>query len=202
VFTQCDVDIVGSKSMAADAECLLLADEAFKKLKIKALFEINNRKLLDGMLEDIGVAEEKWITVILIIDKMKKISREQLEKELEEQGVLVDALVDAVNREVDLFDIVCHVAYDQPPLTRKERANNVKKRNYFTKYGDKTKKVLEALLDKYADEGISNLENIEVLKVNPFDKIGSVVEIIESFGSKEKYLNAIKELEQEIYRAA
>ncbi len=128
--------------------------------------------------------------------------KEAIIKELEEQGVLVDALIDAVNREVDLFDIVCHVAYDQPPLTRKERANNVKKRNYFTKYGEKTKKVLETLLDKYAYEGISNLENIEVLKVNPFDKIGSVVEIIESFGSKEKYLQAIKELEQEIYRAA
>ena len=128
--------------------------------------------------------------------------KEAIIKELEDQGVLVDALIDAVNREVDLFDIVCHVAYDQPPLTRKERANNVKKRNYFTKYGDKTKKVLETLLDKYADEGISNLENIEVLKVNPFDKIGSVVEIIESFGSKENYLKAIKELEQEIYRAA
>ncbi len=128
--------------------------------------------------------------------------KEAIIKELVERGVLVDALIDAVNKEVDLFDIVCHVAYDQPPLTRKERANNVKKRNYFTKYGDKTKKVLEALLDKYADEGISNLESIEVLKVNPFDKIGSVVEIIECFGGKQKYLHAIKELEQEIYRAA
>jgi histidyl-tRNA synthetase len=87
VFTQCDVDIVGSKSMAAEAECLLLADEAFKKLKIKAIIEINNRKLLDGMLEDIGVPEAKWIPVILIIDKIKKISKEQIEQELEEQGL-------------------------------------------------------------------------------------------------------------------
>ena len=149
------------------------------------------------------IIKEKYSTLQNFLNHWNESDRkEAIIKELEEQGVLVDALVDAVNREVDLFDIVCHVAYDQPPLTRKERANNVKKRNYFTKYGDKTKKVLEALLDKYADEGISNLENIEVLKVNPFDKIGSVVEIIESFGSKEKYLNAIKELEQEIYRAA
>src|SRR6202008_278162 len=72
-------------------------------------------------------------------------------KELEEQGVLVTALQEAVNKELDLFDLICHVAYDQPPLTRKERANNVKKRNYFTKYGEQSKKVLEALLDKYAD---------------------------------------------------
>lgn len=87
VFTQCDVDIVGSKSMAAEAECLLLADEAFKKLRIRALFEVNNRKLIDGLLQDIGIEEEKWISAILIIDKMKKVSREQLEKELEEQGM-------------------------------------------------------------------------------------------------------------------
>jgi type I restriction enzyme R subunit len=73
---------------------------------------------------------------------------------LQEQGVMVEALYDAVNKEVDLFDLICHVAFDQPPLTRQERANNVKKRNYFTKYGDQAKKVLEALLDKYADEGI------------------------------------------------
>ncbi len=149
------------------------------------------------------IIKGKYATLQKFLNHWNESDRkEAIIKELEEQGVLVDALIDAVNREVDLFDIVCHVAYDQPPLTRKERVNNVKKRNYFTKYGEKTKRVLETLLDKYADEGISNLENIEVLKVNPFDKIGSVVEIIESFGSKENYLKAIKELEQEIYRAA
>lgn len=88
-------------------------------------------------------------------------------EELQNQGVLVEALYDAVGREVDLFDLICHVAYDQPPLTRKERANNVKKRNYFTKYGEQARKVLEALLDKYADEGIENIESMEVLKVKP-----------------------------------
>jgi len=101
---------------------------------------------------------------------------------------------------VDLFDLICHVAFDQPPLTRQERANNVKKRNYFTKYGDQAKKVLEALLDKYADEGITNIENIEVLRVNPFDEFGSPLEIINEFGSKEKYLQAVKELEMELYK--
>lgn len=121
-------------------------------------------------------------------------------KELEEQGVLVDELQKAVNWEVDLFDIICHVAYDQPPLTRKERANNVKKRNYFTKYGDKSRKVLEALLDKYSDEGIDNLESMEILKVKPLTEFGSAIEIINQFGSKNKYLFAIKELEQEIYK--
>ena len=126
--------------------------------------------------------------------------KEVIIKELEEQGVMVEALRDAVNREVDLFDLICHVAFDQPPLTRKERANNVKKRNYFTKYGDQAKKVLEALLDKYADEGVTNIESMDVLKVKPLNEFGSPLEIIKEFGSKAKYLEAIKELEQELYK--
>jgi len=128
--------------------------------------------------------------------------KEAIIAELVEQGVMVEALYDAVNKEVDLFDLICHVAFDQPPLTRQERANNVKKRNYFTKYGDQAKKVLEALLDKYADEGITNIESIEVLRVNPFDEFGSPIEIINEFGSKEKYLQAVKELEIELYKTA
>ncbi|AFL83662.1 helicase, type I site-specific restriction-modification system restriction subunit [Belliella baltica DSM 15883] len=126
--------------------------------------------------------------------------KEVIIKELEEQGVMVEALRDAVNWEVDLFDLICHVAFDQPPLTRMERANNVKKRNYFTKYGDQAKKVLEALLDKYADEGVTNIESMDVLKVKPLNEFGSPLEIIKEFGSKAKYLEAIKELEQELYK--
>ncbi len=125
--------------------------------------------------------------------------KEAIISELEEQGVLVEALRDAVNREVDLFDLICHVTFDQPPLTRKERANNVKKRNYFTKYGEQSRKVLEALLDKYADEGIANIESMDVLKVKPLTDYGSPLEIIKEFGSKAKYLEAVKDLENELY---
>lgn len=123
-------------------------------------------------------------------------------KELEEQGVMVSALQDAVDKELDLFDLICHVAYDQPPLTRKERANNVKKRNYFTKYGEQAKKVLEALLDKYADEGIVTIENTEVLSIDPLANFGSPREIIDLFGGKENYQEAVKELENQLYRFA
>jgi type I restriction enzyme R subunit len=121
---------------------------------------------------------------------------------LQEQGVMVEALYDAVNKEVDLFDLICHVAFDQPPLTRKERANNVKKRNYFTKYGDQARKVLEALLDKYADQGIENIENIQILTVPPINEFGSVTEIIKAFGSREEYEKAIRDLENELYKVA
>ncbi|MFZ4740405.1 MAG: EcoAI/FtnUII family type I restriction enzme subunit R [Bacteroidales bacterium] len=126
--------------------------------------------------------------------------KEAIIAELQEQGILVEALYEAVNKEVDLFDLICHIAYDQPPLTRKERVNNVKKRDYFTKYGELAKKVLETLLDKYADEGIENIESMEVLKVKPLTQYGSPMEIIKEFGSKEKYLDALKELENELYK--
>ena len=82
-------------------------------------------------------------------------------EELEEQGVLFEPLADEVGKDFGPFDLICHVAYGQPPLTRRERAENVKKRNYFTKYGEKARLVLEGLLDKYADEGIENIEDIE-----------------------------------------
>ena len=126
--------------------------------------------------------------------------KEVIIKELQEEGVMIEALQEAVDRDVDLFDLICHVAFDQPPLTRKERANNVKKRNYFTKYGEQARRVLETLLDKYTDEGVTNLESLEVLKVKPLADYGSPMEIINEFGNKENYLKAIKELEVELYK--
>ena len=131
----------------------------------------------------------------------KADKKEAIIKELQEQGIMVEALYEAVDKQVDLFDLICHVAYDQPPLTRKERVNNVKKRNYFAKYGEQARKVMETLLDKYADEGVVNIENIDVLRVKPFDNFGSPLEIIKEFGSKEKYLEAVKELEIELYKS-
>ena len=149
------------------------------------------------------IIKENFASLDDFLNKWNATDRkEAIIAELQEQGVMVEALYDAVNKEVDLFDLICHVAFDQPPLTRQERANNVKKRNYFTKYGDQAKKVLEALLDKYADEGITNIESIEVLRINPFDEFGSPLEIINEFGSKIKYLQAVKELKIELYKVA
>jgi hypothetical protein len=121
---------------------------------------------------------------------------------LEQQGIFFEALKEEIGKDFDPFDLICHVAFDQPPLTRKERANNVKKRNYFTKYGEQARKVLETLLDKYADEGVENIESIEVLRVKPFDEYGSPIEIISHFGDKQHYMDAVKELETELYKQA
>ena len=103
---------------------------------------------------------------------------------------------------MDTFDLICHTAFDQPPLTRSERAINVKKRDYFRRYGDQAKKVLEALLDKYADEGIENIEDIKILTVNPFDEIGTPMEIVSLFGGKNHHMMAVTNLELAIYNAA
>ncbi|MGB0723685.1 MAG: EcoAI/FtnUII family type I restriction enzme subunit R [Gammaproteobacteria bacterium] len=121
-------------------------------------------------------------------------------EELEEHGILLDNLAAEVGRDYGDFDLICHVAFGQPPLTRAERANNVKKRNYFTKYGEQARAVLEALLDKYADDGITSIEDNRVLKLQPFDKIGTPMEIINRvFGGKVQYENAVRELEQALF---
>ena len=100
---------------------------------------------------------------------------------------------------LDPFDLICHVAFDQPALSRKERADQVKKRNVFTKYGDQARAVLNALLDKYADAGIESIEDIKILTLDPFTLLGTAPELIQAFGGKPAYLNAIHELEQQLY---
>ena len=132
----------------------------------------------------------------------KAKQKQAIVKELEEQGVLFGALEEEVGKNFDPFDLICHVAFDQPPLTRRERVENVRKSNYFTKYGDKARIVLDALLDKYADEGLEDIESIEVLKVQPINQIGTPLEIIKNFGGKAQYLKAIKELEEKLYGVA
>ncbi len=120
---------------------------------------------------------------------------------LEEHGVVLEHLAELVGKDYGDFDLICHVAFGQPPLTRRERANNVKKRNYFTKYGDKAKAVIDGLLEMYADKGVESIENAKVLKLKPFSDIGTPMEIINDvFEGKEKYEQAIKELENELFK--
>lgn len=125
--------------------------------------------------------------------------KDALLEALTEQGVFLEALAEEVGKDFGAFDLICHVAFDQPPKTRQERAENVKKRNYFTKYGEKARKVLEALLDKYADEGIEDIEDLAILKVQPISGFGTPIELVKEFGGKPGYLKAVRELEAAIY---
>ncbi|MCW0517535.1 EcoAI/FtnUII family type I restriction enzme subunit R [Riemerella anatipestifer] len=123
-------------------------------------------------------------------------------EELEDQGIFFEPLKEEVGKDFDPFDLICHVAFEAKPLTRKERAENVKKRNYFTKYGDKAQAVINALLDKYSDDGLVTIESTEVLKLDPLNKLGTPLEIIKAFGSKAEYMKALIELENELYKTA
>jgi type I restriction enzyme R subunit len=119
--------------------------------------------------------------------------------ELREQGVLLEALRDGVGKEMDPFDLICHVVYDRPPLTRRERAEQVRKRDVFTKYGKQARAVLNALLDKYASEGIAHIEDMGVLRVRPLSDLGTPVQLVAHFGGKEGYERAVRELEAALY---
>jgi Type I site-specific restriction-modification system, R (restriction) subunit and related helicases len=129
--------------------------------------------------------------------------KEAILVELAQHGILFDALEDEIGKEYDPFDLICHIAFDHPPLTRRERAEQVRKRNYFARYSDNARAVLSALLDKYADEGIENIESLNVLRVQPFNQFGTATEILtEIFGGKDRYLEALRELERELYKVA
>jgi type I restriction enzyme, R subunit len=128
--------------------------------------------------------------------------RQAVIAELAKKGVFFAEVADEVGKDFSAFDLVCHVAFDQPPLTRKERANNVRKRNYFTKYGDACRAVLEALLVKFADEGVDDIEDMKVLRVSPLDKIGTPVELVQRFGGRAPYQKAVRELEDQLFGSA
>jgi type I restriction enzyme R subunit len=123
--------------------------------------------------------------------------------ELETQGVLLEALAEEVGKKqgkaFDPFDLICHVAFDRPPLLRKERAEQLRKRDVFARYGAQARAVLDALLVKYADTGIESIEDIKILTLDPFSRLGTAPELVAAFGGKSGYLKAVQELEQQLY---
>ncbi|SIQ42186.1 EcoAI/FtnUII family type I restriction enzme subunit R [Halanaerobium kushneri] len=128
-----------------------------------------------------------------------KDKKQAIIKELENQGIFLEELKEEVGKDMDEFDLICHIAYDKPPLTRQERADKVEKSDYFAKYEEEAREVIKALLDKYRDDGVTNIEDMKVLQLEEFRKIGSPKKIIKSFGSRKKYEAAIKELENKLY---
>jgi type I restriction enzyme R subunit len=119
--------------------------------------------------------------------------------EMAEEGLNLETIRDELGKDLDPFDLVCHVAFDAKPLTRKERANNVRKRDVFGRYGDTARAVLEALLEKYADEGILNLDDTNVLKIDPFSHMGTPLELVRAFGGKPAYKQAVRDLQNALY---
>ena len=128
--------------------------------------------------------------------------KQALLDELTEEGLTPEVLVEAAGRDLDPFDLICHVAFDCPPRTRAERAANVKKRDVFARYGDQARAVLEALLAKYCDEGLLDLENPQLLSINPFSSMGTPIQLIKAFGSREAYQAAVHDLQTALYTEA
>lgn len=180
VVANVEVKVAAERVQYFDANGKLIT-ESLKEFTRKALSK--EYSSMDDFLIRWNSAEKKQVII----------------EELERQGVFLDALAEEIGRELDPFDIVCHVAWDMPPLTRKERAENVKKRNYFTKYGEQSRKVLEALLEKYSDEGITNIEETQILTINPLPTFGTPMEIVKTFGGLDHYQHAIQDLEKALY---
>ena len=121
-------------------------------------------------------------------------------EELKAEGLPFDIIVEELGRDLDPFDLICHIAFDAKPLTRRERAENVRKRDVFSRYGDKARSVLNALLSKYADEGVINLEDENILNISPFSNIGTPIELVNAFGGKLGFERAVRSLQSELYR--
>jgi len=127
--------------------------------------------------------------------------KEAVIDELAEEGLLLEPLLDEIGKDLDPFDLICHIAFDQPPLTRRERANNVKKRDVFTHYGPQARAVLEALLAKYQDEGVvGGLDNVRLLEIPPFNAMGTPMQLIKQFGGKANFEAAVHELQAALYQ--
>lgn len=176
-----------------------------KLLNQRIQYYDDDGKLVTESLKDYSRKKinEKYGSLDDFLRKWKDSEKKQaIVDELEEMGVVFDDLKKEVNKELDPFDLICHIAFEQPPLTRQERANNVLKRNYFGKYTGTAKEVLQSLLDKYADEGLANLEDVNILRLDPFNAMGTPMEIIQEFGGKTEYLKAIHEIESELYKTA
>lgn len=162
-------------------------------------------RLITESLKDYSrkTVQTKFQSLDEFLTTWKDAERKQvILEELANQGVFFDELAEQVGQEYDAFDLICHIAFDRPPLTRRERAEKVKKRHVFEKYGNEARAVLGALLQKYADSGIKSVESMEILKEDPLRAYGTPVEIVKLFGGRDGYLAAIRELENALYSAA
>ena len=174
--------------------------------RLVSIYDTDGKLLKQESIED--YTKESIIGTYQTLDNFIQTWNEEQKKEvirnmLKDKGIDLELIKQDQNMtDVDDFDFICHIAFNQKPLTRRERANNVKKRDIFGKYGEAAKEVINALLDKYAELGIYDIESIEILKQNPFTKYGKPARIAALFGGNDKYRQAIREIEAELYKVA
>jgi type I restriction enzyme R subunit len=164
-----------------------------------------NGKLVTETLRDFTkkALRKRFASLDDFLKRWKSAERKRaIIQELEAEGLPLDPIAEELGKGLDPFDLICHVAFDRKPLTRRERAENVKKRDMFTKYGPQARAVLDALLAKYADEGVLNLDDANVLKIAPFSTMGSVMQLIKAFGDRQGFEHAVHELQSALYQEA
>ena len=147
--------------------------------------------------------KKRFASLDAFLKRWKATERKQaILEELETEGLPLDPIIEELGKDLDAFDLICHIAFDRKPLTRRERVDNVRKRDVFTKYAPQARAVLDALLAKYADEGVLNLDDANVLKIAPFNAMGSAVQLIKAFGDRHRFEQAVHELQSALYQEA
>ena len=162
-----------------------------------------NGKLVTESLRDFTkkALRKHFASLDDFLKRWKAAERTQaIVEELEAEGLPLDVIAGELGKDLDPFDLICHVAFDAKPLTRRERADSVKKRDVFNKYGERARAILDALLAKYADEGVFNLDDTAVLRIPPFTALGTPVQLIEAFGGRQDFVNAVHELQSALYQ--
>jgi type I restriction enzyme, R subunit len=162
-----------------------------------------NDKLVTESLRDFTkkTLKKRFASLDDFLKRWKATERKQaIIEELEAEGLPLDPIAEEVGKDLDPFDLICHIAFDKKPLTRRQRAENVKKRDVFTKYGGQARAVLDALLAKYADEGVLNLDDSNVLRIPPLNTLGTPVQLIKAFGGKDGFVAAVHELQSALYQ--
>jgi len=161
-----------------------------------------NGKLVTESLRDYTrkAMRQRFTSLDDFLRRWKQAERKHaLIEELAEEGLPLDVIADELGFDLDPFDLICHIAFDAKPRTRKERADNVLKRDVFTKYGPQARAVLEALLEKYSNDGVISIDDPKILKINPFSGMGTEVELIRAFGKKNDYIRAVHEMQTALY---
>ena len=160
-------------------------------------------KLVTESLRDFTrkALKKRFASLDDFLRRWKAAERKQaIVEELEAEGLVLDIITEELGRDLDPFDLICHVAFGAKPLTRRERAANVKKRDVFNKYGEQARAVLDALLAKYADQGVFNLDDVSVLRIPPLTALGTPVQLINAFGGKDKFVAAVHDLQAALYQ--
>jgi type I restriction enzyme R subunit len=162
-----------------------------------------NGRLVTETLRDFTkkALKKRFASLDDFLKRWKDAERKQaIVEELENEGLSLEPLADEVGKDLDPFDLICYVAFDQPALTRRERADNVRKRDVFTKYGPQARAVLEALLQKYQDEGVIDLGDPRILQIPPLDTMGTPMQLIKQFGTRADFMFAVQDLQSALYQ--